>query len=108
MNLVRVRLVSWLNDVSAMVHVVGVVVLVALLFAIGRVQPVSFLAHTGFTTRADGSYSLGFLNAMTLGMWTMTGYDASAHVSEETHDAARSAPRGILSSVPSAPSPATR
>ena len=98
-NLVSIRLVSWLNDVSAVVHVVGVVALVALLFAIGQVQPVSYLAHTGFTTRADGSYPLGFLNAMTLGMWTMTGYDASAHVSEETHDASRSAPRGILSAV---------
>ena len=98
-NLVSIRLVSWLNDVSAVVHVVGVIALVALLFAIGRAQPVSFLAHTGFTTRADGSYTLGFLNAMTLGMWTMTGYDASAHVSEETHDASRSAPRGILSAV---------
>ncbi|HEX7600185.1 MAG TPA: amino acid permease, partial [Polyangiaceae bacterium] len=98
-NLVSIRLVSWLNDVSAVVHVVGVVALVALLFAIGRAQPVSFLAHTGFTTRADGSYTLGFFNAMTLGMWTMTGYDASAHVSEETHDASRSAPRGILSAV---------
>ena len=98
-NLVAIRLVSWLNDVSAVVHVVGVIVLVVLLLALGRAQPVSYLAHTGFTTRADGSYPLGFLNAMTLGMWTMTGYDASAHVSEETHDASRSAPRGILSAV---------
>ena len=98
-NLVSIRLVSWLNDVSAVVHIVGVVTLVGLLFALGRVRPVSYLAHTGFTTRADGSYPLGFLNAMTLGMWTMTGYDASAHVSEETHDPARGAPRGILSAV---------
>ena len=32
-------------------------------------------------------------------MWTFTGFDASAHVSEETHDPSRRAPRGILSAV---------
>jgi amino acid transporter len=32
-------------------------------------------------------------------MWTFTGFDASAHACEETHDPARRAPWGILSSV---------
>src|SRR4029077_10092444 len=93
------RLVAWLNDFSATVHVVGVVVLVALLAFFGHAQPVSFLARTGFTLRDDHIYWLGFLNALTLGMWTMTGFDASAHASEETHDPARRAPRGIITSV---------
>src|SRR5438046_9684783 len=34
-----------------------------------------------------------------MAQYTFTGYDASAHVSEETHDAAVAAPRGIVSSV---------
>jgi amino acid transporter len=38
---------------------------------------------------------LGFL----LTMYTITGYDASAHVSEETHDAEMAAARGIWQSV---------
>jgi amino acid transporter len=38
---------------------------------------------------------LGFL----LTMYTITGYDASAHVSEETHDAAAAAPKGVWRSV---------
>ena len=38
---------------------------------------------------------IGLLNAQ----YTLTGYDASAHMSEETHDAARFAPRGIVFSV---------
>ena len=38
---------------------------------------------------------LGFL----LTMYTITGYDASAHVSEETHGAAESAPKGVWRSV---------
>ena len=38
---------------------------------------------------------IGLLNAQ----YTLTGYDASAHMSEETHDAERSAPKGIIYSV---------
>jgi amino acid transporter len=38
---------------------------------------------------------IGLLNAQ----YTLTGYDASAHMSEETHDASTSAPRGIVFSV---------
>jgi len=32
-------------------------------------------------------------------MYTFTGYDASAHLSEETHDAERAAPRGLWKSI---------
>ncbi|EQD37083.1 hypothetical protein B2A_11881, partial [mine drainage metagenome] len=38
---------------------------------------------------------LGLLMAQ----YTFTGYDASAHMSEETHSAGISAPRGIVSSI---------
>jgi amino acid transporter len=38
---------------------------------------------------------IGLLNAQ----YTLTGYDASAHMSEETHDAEKSSPRGIVFSV---------
>jgi amino acid transporter len=99
LNVFSVRLVAWLNDFSATVHVVGVVALVALLFAAKREHDVSWLFTTRVTTRPDGLYALGFVNALILGMWTFTGFDASAHVSEETHDPARRAPWGIVSAV---------
>jgi amino acid transporter len=98
-NLVSVRLVARLNDLSVVVHVVGVVILVAFLLVVGRAHPLSYVFETGFTTRKDGSYTLGFLGSLLLGMWTFTGFDASAHVSEETHDPARRAPWGIVLSV---------
>ena len=98
-NVLSVRLVAILNDLSATVHVAGVCILVGVLFALGRAHPFAYLGETGFTTRPDGRYALGFLNALILGMWTFTGFDASAHVSEETHDPARRAPWGIVSSV---------
>src|SRR5437868_6658030 len=34
-----------------------------------------------------------------LAQYTFTGYDASAHMTEETHNAARSGPRGIVMSI---------
>ncbi len=98
-NVLSVRLVAVLNDVSASVHLVGVVLLVGALFWAGPRHGFAWLGHTGFTKRADGIYPLGFLNALILGMWTFTGFDASAHVSEETHDPARRAPWGIVWAV---------
>ena len=47
------------------------------------------------TVLALGALLLGLLMAQ----YTFTGYDASAHVSEETHDAQVAAPRGIVNSV---------
>ena len=98
-NAFSVRLVAWLNDLSATVHIVGVIAIVVALLAFGRVQPVSFLGHTGFTSRPDGDHFMGFLGGLVLSMFTFTGYDASAHLAEETHDPARRTAWGIVSSV---------
>ncbi|KAF5316504.1 hypothetical protein D9619_006793 [Psilocybe cf. subviscida] len=40
-----------------------------------------------------------FLLAFTAPMWTLTGYDSAAHISEETANAARAAPLAIIVSV---------
>ena len=40
-----------------------------------------------------------FALSLLLPIYTITGYDASAHTSEETHKAAHSVPRGIVDSV---------
>ncbi|GGE22770.1 amino acid permease [Aureimonas endophytica] len=40
-----------------------------------------------------------FLLGLLLPIYTITGYDASAHTSEETRDAANSVPRGMISAV---------
>ena len=39
------------------------------------------------------------LLGLLLAQYTFTGYDASAHMTEETHSAARSGPRGIVMSI---------
>ncbi len=40
-----------------------------------------------------------FLMGLLMAQYTYTGYDASAHVAEETKNASRAAPRGIVMSV---------
>jgi amino acid transporter len=99
LNATSVRLVAWLNDASATVHVVGVAALAGWLLAWGRAHSGGWLLETGHTTRTDGVYTLGFVQSLVLGVWTFTGFDAAAHVSEETHDPQRRAPLGIVSSV---------
>lgn len=52
----------------------------------------------GFWPRIE-STALVLCSGLLLTMYTITGFDASAHTSEETHDAARNVPRGIVRSV---------
>jgi amino acid transporter len=97
LNAVSVRLVAWLNDASAVVHAVGVAVLAGLLVIKGRAHPVAYLARP--PSPLPSGYALGFVRSLVLGVWTFTGFDAAAHLSEETHDPQRRAPAGIVAAV---------
>ena len=119
LNIFGVRIVAFLNDVSVWWHIVGViligggVVLAALLghqftaasnFA-GSTTSVS-LNSAGTLFAADPKFNTtgfpiwyAFLLGLLLAQYTYTGYDASAHMTEETIDAGRRAPWGIVMSV---------
>lgn len=56
----------------------------------------SFENHTGWSNKA-----WAFMLAFTVPMWTFTGYDSAAHISEEVSGAAKAAPVAILVSVAS-------
>jgi hypothetical protein len=90
LNHLGVRLVARLNDLSAWVHIVGVAVIVGALAFFAPHQPRQFLLQ-----RSGGPFAVGLL----LACWTFTGYDASAHASEETHDPSRNAPWGMVLAV---------
>jgi amino acid transporter len=102
-NVFSSHLVSIFNGVSVWWHVIGVAVIVVILIAVpSHHASLSYVfGHranvSGFSGHMYWFYvlPLGFL----LTMYTITGYDASAHVSEETHGAAESAPKGIWRSV---------
>lgn len=95
LNHVGVRAVARLNTVSAWVHVLGVVVVVGALVLFAPRRPAVLLERS----TVSSSYGLGFCLGLLQAQWTFTGYDASAHVTEETVDPRRNAPRGILTSV---------
>jgi amino acid transporter len=102
-NVFSSHLVSLFNGISVWWHVIGVAVIVVILIAVpSHHASLSYVFghqrnNTGFGHHMYWFYvlPLGFL----LTMYTITGYDASAHVSEETHGAAESAPRGVWRSV---------
>lgn len=95
-----INLISYLNNVSAWWHVGGVIIIVGalLFFAPHHANPINFMFNTKFTNTGF-PYSYGFLLGLLVAAYTFTGYDASAHVSEETKGADMNAPRGILMSV---------
>ena len=98
LNQYGVKLVSILNDLSVTVHIVGVVVLVAALLFLAPKQPVSFLFQ-GINSNGRSFYWWAFVLGLLQAQWTYTGFDASAHMAEETEDPRRHAPWGIVLSV---------
>src|ERR1700749_5073692 len=102
-NIYSSPLVAMLNNVSVGWHVLGVAVIILILILVpSHHQSVSFvfghtINNTGFSHGMFWFYvlPLGFL----LTMYTHTGYDASAHISEETHGAAKAAAQGVWRSV---------
>ncbi|MFI6522985.1 amino acid permease [Spirillospora sp. NPDC050679] len=100
LNQFGVKLVSLLGSVSVWWHVVGVAVVVGVLvLKPARHQSAGFV-FTEFVNETGWQYGwYAALIGLLLSQYTMTGYDASAHMTEETRDAARSGPKGIVNSV---------
>jgi amino acid transporter len=102
LNHFGIRLVTALNELSAWYHLAGTALLVGALAWWAPLQPASFLM-TRFVAPAANKVVYPFAYACLIGLlqaqWTFTGYDASAHVAEETKDAQQAAPRGIVNAV---------
>jgi amino acid permease (GABA permease) len=100
LNQFGVRVVALLNDISVWWHVVGVAVIVGVLaFVPDEHQSASFV-FTEFVNNTGWQSSLYVaLIGLLLAQYTLTGYDASAHMTEETRDASTAGPRGIVMSV---------
>jgi amino acid permease (GABA permease) len=100
LNQFGVRVVALLNDISVWWHVIGVAVIVAVLtFVPDNHQSASFV-FTEFVNNTGWESSLYVaLIGLLLAQYTLTGYDASAHMTEETKDPSAAGPRGIVMSV---------
>ena len=114
MNTFGIKLVSRLNDISVWWHVSGVLIIFAILFLVpdkhtsfgnifsltaSGVPNKGLFNGTGFTSGIFGSSIYVFFIGMLMAQYTLTGYDASAHMTEETVDAAVSGPKGVYRSV---------
>jgi amino acid transporter len=118
MNIRGINLVSLLNQVSVWWHIVIVAAVVVLLFAIGKPDQSGLTLFAIEPQDVAGSWNnnLGFINleygaAVTYPLilafffsllqanWTYTGYDASAHVAEETVGARVASAWGLFLSV---------
>jgi amino acid transporter len=92
-------LISWLSSVSVVVHILGVAVLIGSLFIFAPRQPAAFLWSTRNLSSVHAPYAWLFLLGLLQAQWTYTGFDASAHMAEETVDPRRHAPWGMVMSV---------
>lgn len=128
-NIFGIKLTTKLSDFSVYWHIGGVAIIVILLTMFGKVlQPVSFLFQSTITTNpsdmtatfvagsftfnslmmkipgmvglyAGGGIALAFVLGLLQAQWTYTGYDASAHVAEETVMARLNSAWGVFLSV---------
>jgi amino acid transporter len=102
LNHVGIGVVTVLNELSAWYHLAGTAILVGALLLYAPHQPAEFLLHRFVGPTADGviyPFAYAALVGLLQAQWTFTGYDASAHVAEETVGAREAAPRGIVNSV---------
>jgi amino acid transporter len=117
LNVAGVRLLAKLNDASVWWHIGTVAAIVVALFLINSgkahstVSPFAFAPQDvqGGASLFGGSFTFGsaagyaipiaFLFSLLQAQWTFTGYDASAHVAEETVGARLSSAWGVFISV---------
>lgn len=108
LNHMGIKITTALTDISGyMIFIIAVVLTVSLL--VYSPVPLDFSRLYTFTNfsgfegswwpTATTSTLLVFLSGLLLTVYTITGFDASAHTSEETHNAARNVPNGILKAV---------
>jgi amino acid transporter len=107
-NIFADRILALMNNISVGWHLLGVAIIIALLvFVPDDHQSTSFVFGERFNesgTLGGDTGGLGFWFLIApvgflLGMYTQTGYDASAHTAEETHGAAISAAQGVWRSI---------
>jgi amino acid transporter len=109
-NIFSHRLMALFNSISVWWHVAGALIILGILIIVpDSHQSADFvfterINNSGFADGAIGGGTYWFLVlpvGFLLTMYTITGYDASAHVAEETVGAEQAAAKGIWQSVAS-------
>ncbi|KAJ1382937.1 Amino acid/polyamine transporter I [Sesbania bispinosa] len=101
-NSLPISLLSFLGQLAAIWNVLGVFVLMIVIPSVSTERASAKFVFTHFNAEnGDGINSRPyiFLLGLLMSQYTLTGYDASAHMTEETKDADRNGPKGIISAV---------
>jgi amino acid transporter len=109
LNLMNVSITAMLNTISAYWHMLGVAfIVIVLLIVPDNHQSLGYvftetINETGFggggNTFATPMFWYVFATGLAMAQYTITGYDASAHMAEETHQASRAAAIGMVMAV---------
>ncbi len=99
-NAFGVRLLSAINNLGVAAEILGMVVFAAILLIFFNHQPISVLTQTaGLESQPGGSVVGMFLVAMFMSLFVVYGFDTAGTFGEETVNAGKQAPRGILAAI---------
>jgi amino acid transporter len=99
-NAFGVRLLSIINNLGVAAEILAMVVFALILLVFFRNQPFDVLTNTaGVESSTGGGYFPVFLVAMFMALFVVYGFDTAGTFGEETIDASRHAPRGVLSAI---------
>ena len=99
-NAFGVRLLALINNIGVAAEILGLVVFAAILLIFFNHQPLSVLTQTAGLENQPGVGMLPvFLVAMFMALFVVYGFDTAGTFGEETLDAGRQAPRGVLSAI---------
>jgi amino acid transporter len=99
-NAYGIRLLQIINNLGVAAEILGMLVFAIILLIVGRQQDFSVLFQTAGTETAEtGGYLPIFAIAMFMSLFVVYGFDTAGTFGEETLDASRQAPRGILSAI---------
>jgi len=99
-NVAGVRLLAIINNIGVAAEILGMVVFALILLFFANHQPLSVLTDTSFTSDlGNGSYLPVFAVGAFMALFVVYGFDTAGTFGEETIDASRQAPRGILSAL---------
>jgi amino acid transporter len=98
-NIEGVRLLALINNIGVGAEILGMVVFALILLFFANHQSPAILFDTSYTANQAQGYLPIFLVGMFMALFVVYGFDTAGTFGEETVDASRQAPRGVLSAI---------
>lgn len=97
LNVFRIDHVGWINNIAAFIHISSIFIVI---ISLAVAPPLHATADYALTKSYNdtGFISSNYVSLLgfTAAFFTFTGYEASAHMAEETSNSSISAPRGLI------------